>query len=241
LNPQDIRKILIYPQGKGGISIDTESYMCLAIDQYLNDVIIDFYLNYLRLEVLKESQKEKTHVFNTFFYMRLTNVPRQKAMQGDRKLTAAQKRHKRVKNWTKHVNLFDKEFIIIPILEQSHWFLAIICYPGLMGPVTYDTGAKVKTPLPIIKKKRKSQMFRNRLLVNSHSVCLFTASKKQMSLQIGNTTITPVSKRDQQNIHDSINLNEAEGDKSELGLSDAESGAEDVEEDEEPEYKGIKQ
>jgi sentrin-specific protease 7 len=70
-----------------------------------------------------------------------------------------------------------------------------------------------------------------------------------MSLQIGNTTITPVSKRDQQNIHDSINLNdddmserdEAEGDESELGLSDAESGAEDVEEDEEPEYKGIKQ
>jgi sentrin-specific protease 7 len=55
-----------------------------------------------------------------------------------------------------------------------------------------------------------------------------------MSLQIGNTTITPVSKRDQQNIHDSINLNdddmserdEAEGDESALGLSDAESGAE---------------
>jgi sentrin-specific protease 7 len=162
LNPQDIRKILIYPQGKGGISIiNTEDYMCLAIDQYLNDVIIDFYLNYLRLEVLKELQKEKTHVFSTFFYKRLTTVPRQKAVQGDPKLTGAQKRHERVKNWTKHVNLFDKEFIIILINEQSHWFLAIICYPGLKGPVTYDTGAKVKTPLPIIKKKRKCQMYRN--------------------------------------------------------------------------------
>lgn len=36
------------------------------------------------------------------------------------------------------MDLFQKDFIIIPINEQSHWFLAIICFPSLIGPVTMD-------------------------------------------------------------------------------------------------------
>jgi sentrin-specific protease 7 len=135
-HPKDIYQILVYPQGQGGISINTEDYMCLANDQYLNDVIIDFYLNYLRLEVLNESQRERTHFFSSFFYESLTTIL-QKAAPGDVKQVAAQKRYERVKKWTKNVNLFEKDFIIIPVNENLHWFLAIICYPGLMGPVPY--------------------------------------------------------------------------------------------------------
>lgn len=39
---------MIYPPppAKGGISINTEDYACLGEDQFLNDVIIDFYLKY---------------------------------------------------------------------------------------------------------------------------------------------------------------------------------------------------
>ena len=33
-------------------------------------------------------------------------------------LTAAEKRYERVKRWTKKVNLFDKDFIVVPINEQ---------------------------------------------------------------------------------------------------------------------------
>lgn len=32
------------PPEKGGIPINTEDYACLDEDQFLNDVIIDFYL-----------------------------------------------------------------------------------------------------------------------------------------------------------------------------------------------------
>lgn len=32
------------PPVRGGISINTEDYSCLAEDVFLNDVIIDFYL-----------------------------------------------------------------------------------------------------------------------------------------------------------------------------------------------------
>uniref|UniRef100_W4VR71 Putative sentrin/sumo-specific protease senp7 n=1 Tax=Corethrella appendiculata TaxID=1370023 RepID=W4VR71_9DIPT len=202
-----IRKILIYPPGKGGISINTEDYMCLAIDQYLNDVIIDFYLNYLRLELLKGEEREKVYIFSTFFYKRLTTMTsRQRAAnEKDAKLTAAQKRHARVASWTKKDNIFEKDYIIIPINEQSHWFLAIICFPNLEGPITMGNGNVPTTP---VKKSKK-------------------ARKVNMSLQIGSTTITPVSKRE----IESINLNddelserdEAEGDDSELASDNDET------------------
>lgn len=69
-----MKQLLIYPPGKGGLPINTEDYLCLAQDQFLNDVIIDFYLKYLVLNLPKE-QQEKVHVFSTFFYKRLTTKP----------------------------------------------------------------------------------------------------------------------------------------------------------------------
>lgn len=205
-----IHKILIYPpEVKGGISINTEDYMCLAVDQYLNDVIIDFYLKYVLMEFLTESQRQRTHVFSTFFYKRLTTLTT-KHRGGDKdavKLTAAQKRHERVKNWTKNDNLFEKDFIIIPINEQSHWFLAIICFPALKGPVTFEGGTPVK-PAPLPKKKN-------------------TVERKSVSLQIGSTTITPVSKmREADSIcleDDGSERDEAEGDDSDMASDDSEA------------------
>lgn len=133
----------------------------------------------------------------------------------DLKLSAAQRRHSRVGKWTKSVSLFDKDFIIIPINEQQHWFLAIICYPGLSGPVTFDCMIPVKQ-VKYVKKK--------------------VIDRKSVPLQIGNTTITPVSKRDQDSFYvgDESEKDEAEGDE-----SDAPS---DEEEDEvDPSLQNIKQ
>ncbi|XP_023294312.2 uncharacterized protein LOC111677422 isoform X1 [Lucilia cuprina] len=206
LQPNEIRQLLIYPPGKGGISINTEDYMCLATDQYLNDIIIDFYLKWVHDNVIPEAQKERTHIFSTFFYKRLTTLTRHTHHDKDGgKLTPAQKRHARVQNWTKNVNLFEKDFIVIPINEQSHWFLAIICFPRLKGPVTFDTNTPVELQ-PIKKNKGK-----------------------KVSLQIGNTTITPLSKRDSASVlseicgvgDDDSERDEAEGDDSDLASEDS--------------------
>lgn len=147
----DVRKLLIYPKGRGGISINTYDYLCLGSDNYLNDVIIDFYLKYLHLEIITSEQREKTHIFSQFFYKRLTTMTKEK----DLKLSAAQKRHQRVQSWTKNVNLFEKDFVIIPINEQSHWFLAIICFPNLTEPHTMDTNQPIKLMTPVQKKASK--------------------------------------------------------------------------------------
>lgn len=71
----EIKQLLTYPpEGRGRISINTEDYVCLATDQFLNDVIIDFYLKYL-IENLPDDRRNKVHVFSTFFYKRLTTKP----------------------------------------------------------------------------------------------------------------------------------------------------------------------
>lgn len=241
LDVTEIRRILVYPPGTGGMSINTQDYMCLAIDQYLNDIIIDFYLKYLRLELLNEEERKSVHIFSTFFYNRLTMAPaRQRgsasgATNGDKDVrqTAAQKRHARVASWTKRENIFERQFVVIPINEQSHWFLAIICFPGLDGPVTMTSN----TPAQIRKSTSATTTTTSTTTAASPSAKSTSSMKSvksstNMTLQIGNTTITPVSKRELESItlggDDECERDEAEGDESELA-SEAEEA-----EDEEP-------
>lgn len=167
----------------------------------MNDVIIDFFLSYLKHEMLSAEERQRTHIFSQFFYKRLTTMSTRQRHDKDAKLTASQKRHARVKKWTKNVNLFEKDYIIIPINEQSHWFLAIICFPALKGPVTYDGGIPVK-PLPLHRKR--------------------TTEKKRTPLQIGSTTITPVKRELETAIllGEESERDEAEGDESDLASDD---------------------
>lgn len=77
----------------------------------------------MTLTKLSENDRQRTHVFSSFFYKRLTTKPvrgarRSHPVEDDPNLTAAEKRHNRVKSWTKNVNIFEKDFIIIPINEQ---------------------------------------------------------------------------------------------------------------------------
>lgn len=37
-----------------------------------------------------------------------------------------------VKTWTRKINIFEKDFVVIPINENLHWYLAIICHPRNM-------------------------------------------------------------------------------------------------------------
>lgn len=54
------------------------------------------------------------------------------------------RRHSQVKTWTRHVDIFSKDFIIIPVNQNVHWFLAIVCYPGLV-PEASESPIKPET------------------------------------------------------------------------------------------------
>ncbi|XP_029109177.1 sentrin-specific protease 6 isoform X2 [Scleropages formosus] len=129
-----IVKLIVYPPppAKGGISVTNEDLHCLNDGEFLNDVIIDFYLKYLVLEKLKKEDAHRSHVFSSFFYKRL-NQRERKSVPDTSNLPIQKKKHNRVKTWTRHVDLFQKDFIFVPINESAHWYLAVICFPGLDG------------------------------------------------------------------------------------------------------------
>ncbi|KAM3607019.1 uncharacterized protein V6R79_000719 [Siganus canaliculatus] len=120
------------PPLKGGITVTMEDLQCLDSGMFLNDVIIDFYLKYL-LHKASDAVAQRSHIFSSFFYKQLTR--RDNASEGITKDSCQrQRRHQRVKTWTRHVDIFKKDFLFVPVNQEAHWYLVVICFPGLDEP-----------------------------------------------------------------------------------------------------------
>ncbi|XP_040594500.1 sentrin-specific protease 2-like [Mesocricetus auratus] len=80
----------------------------LGNGQWLNDEIINFYMNLL----VKRNENQgypALHVFSTFFYPKLNHGG-----------------YSSVKRWTRGMNLFEKEIVLVPIHQKVHWSLIVI-------------------------------------------------------------------------------------------------------------------
>ncbi|KAK7317611.1 hypothetical protein RJT34_01995 [Clitoria ternatea] len=96
---------------------------CLAPEGYLTSTIMNFYIRYLQQQAsLKNSSLSDYHFFNTYFYKKLKEAVSYK--QSDREMIFA-----KFRRWWKGVNIFQKAYVLIPIHEDLHWSLIIICIP----------------------------------------------------------------------------------------------------------------
>lgn len=112
------RDSLIFPPtGKSRATVDMVDIPRLDEGQYLNDNLIIFYLRYLQrdLEMQRPDLAERIYFHNTFFYEKLKPTKSSAGINYDS-----------VKAWTTKVDLFKKDFIVVPINEFSHWYIAII-------------------------------------------------------------------------------------------------------------------
>ena len=75
---------------------------------WLNDKIINFYMSLL-MDREKGNNTPRIHVFSSFFYSKL---------QKDG--------YAGVRRWTKKVNIFEMDFILVPVHMGDHWCLAVI-------------------------------------------------------------------------------------------------------------------
>ncbi|NXN23093.1 SENP2 protease, partial [Nycticryphes semicollaris] len=75
---------------------------------WVNDKIINFYLG-LVVERSKKEGYPVVHAFSTFFFPKLYSGG-----------------YKAVARWTKTVDLFKKDMILVPIHSHMHWTLAVI-------------------------------------------------------------------------------------------------------------------
>ncbi|KAG8136725.1 hypothetical protein E2320_005280 [Naja naja] len=142
-----VKNLIVYPPSpaKGGLGVTKEDLECLEYGEFLNDVIIDFYLKYLQLEKAPKELADRSHIFSSFFYKCLTRT--EKNSEENPKLSIAQRRHRRVKRWTRYINIFNKDFIFVPVNEESHWYIAVICFPWL-EKVIYEDCESQHLPQP---------------------------------------------------------------------------------------------
>jgi len=126
-----IQNPFVYPrQGHPrAVKVYPEDLFRLLGSEFLNDTLIDFYMEYIRHDMFPQVSK-RVHVFNSFFYKKLTQEDGWSAGGAPGAASRAERAHQRVSRWTQDVNIFEKDFVIVPINTYAHWYLAIICHPG---------------------------------------------------------------------------------------------------------------
>lgn len=108
---------LVFPAtGKNRARVDKDDIPRLDEGEFLNDNLISFYFRYLQNKLEKDRPEllEKVYIFSTFFFEKLRSSRGKINYDG-------------VKAWTAKVDLFSYDYIVVPVNEHAHWYLAIIC------------------------------------------------------------------------------------------------------------------
>jgi hypothetical protein len=112
---------LAYPSnGKKRATVNFDDLSRLDDDEFLNDNLIAFFLRYLEhyLEQEQPDMSKRSYFFNSYFYEKLRQKPKDKKSIIN---------YEGVKKWTDKISLFNRDFVIVPVNENLHWYLAIIC------------------------------------------------------------------------------------------------------------------
>lgn len=123
--------ILRYPStGPFAVTLLQADLNRLQENEYLNDTLIEFGLRFCQEQIKSRDPHlaQQIYVFNTFFYQKLTEYR-------DRS-----KSYEHVRKWTNRVNMyvypyssrFEKKYIVVPIHENMHWYLAIVVNPHMI-------------------------------------------------------------------------------------------------------------
>ncbi|KAI8328623.1 hypothetical protein BC941DRAFT_444516 [Chlamydoabsidia padenii] len=98
-------------------------------ETWLNDEIINFYMVLLMDRTNNKSSLPTIHCFNTFFCSTLRD-------QG----------YDKVKRWTKKVDIFSKDLLLVPINRSYHWTLGVVDLKNKQVAVYDSLNGKHHTP-----------------------------------------------------------------------------------------------
>lgn len=150
LNPQVRSKFSSFIKGlkatytskyreKSSVVVYADSLDCLEEGEWLNDTVIDFYINYLldqrHTKILRDQDKSREggqraaddsccrdgdsiHVYSTFFWKKLTS--------GKGNLSQQAHLSQQLGKWAKDVDIFSKKYVFVPVCDGGHWSLALI-------------------------------------------------------------------------------------------------------------------
>lgn len=91
------------------LDVSRADLLTLSPGEWLNDEVINFYLQLIVAHASKPPTGLQIHAFNTFFYAKLSEDG-----------------YGAVRRWTKRVDIFAKDVILVPIHLGMHWCMAAI-------------------------------------------------------------------------------------------------------------------
>ena len=187
----------------------------------LNDSIVNFYLEYSLTEYVKKelvakqifaeavenvkkqtalTRREQTllrkyksvtnrfYVFSTFFY------PMMRKLKQIRDPEEKEKAIKRLLKWSMEIDLFEREFVLIPVITgwppsfgftcRGHWSLAALCYPNCL--YRYIKEKRVLFGINYARVVRKTD-------VNSKGNAADGSADTAVNASVDSSTNTPVN------------------------------------------------
>lgn len=128
-----------------GFEITDNDLNSLTEGSYINDTIINVILKHFHRHLLNEDQQKKVYIFDTFFI---------KAIQ--------MKRSDYIQRWL--FNIFEKDYLIIPVNLEFHWFLMILNHPNkLFDADDHSTCIQVMDSMGIDYESEKKEKCSNAL------------------------------------------------------------------------------
>jgi Ulp1 family protease len=118
--------------------------------EYLNDTVIDWWLNVIFLRQTRgDADRARLHMFSSFLYKKMTlacrAVKRHGGIANDVLEDAKQREaYASVQRWTRGVDIFSKEWSFVPINYGLHWSLAIVVNAVELSKAlrTFDTSLR---------------------------------------------------------------------------------------------------
>ncbi|KAH9626082.1 hypothetical protein KSS87_012417, partial [Heliosperma pusillum] len=74
---------------------------------------------------IPHERRNNFHFFSSFFFRKLADLDKNPSSVFDGKAA-----FQRVRRWTRKINIFEKDYIFIPVNYNLHWSLVILCHPG---------------------------------------------------------------------------------------------------------------
>lgn len=148
------QSVMYPPTGARRITVDQQDVQRLDEGEFLNDNLVGFALRRIE-EKMAPEHKSKVQFFNSYFFTSLTTKNGRKAFNYDS-----------VKKWTKQNDLLSVPYVVVPINENLHWYVAIICnLPSLARKVAGVSGdtleVDVETPSTSQQPSRKPSPIRD--------------------------------------------------------------------------------
>ncbi|KAJ2234746.1 hypothetical protein H4R99_001142 [Coemansia sp. RSA 1722] len=125
--------------------VTTHDMSTLKPGTWLNDEVINFYMQLIINRAEKRGDLPRVHAFNTFFYSTLRDSG-----------------YARVRRWTRRIKLFEKDLVVVPVHLGVHWCCAtvdfrsktIAYYDALLG----DNNECLQLLMEYLQQESKDKM-----------------------------------------------------------------------------------